>query len=571
MAAAAAVRAWLLFAWSDSAFRWYHTVHGLDMMTHVRETILFAQGARGFSLYSLLAAVGHLLDGPDGMVGIQAVLGVATAGLVALAAWRLHGHRVAAVLAGLAAALYAPAAMYELFHLKETTYLFAATLSLTLLLEARHRHFAPGWTFAAGAAAMLPPMVRFPGLLWSGCALAWLALAIRQHDLCHLRREDGLRGFGARLLRHCARPFLGAALVVAVAAGFNAARGHRQLPFGSGPGIAFYLGGVVNPKTPPPTADGHAAMPTPPRPSSLSRKAIELVQAVEIPNNLNYYFIRANLPGLGLLPGPALLLPAAFAGTILLAATRRLGGGSVLVLLYAIAFAVPLLAFVPLARYRLVLLPCLCLWAVFPWVLSGWPTGGHPRHRAKLALAWLALLAAGHLLLTPRGFSREAPPLRLSDFLIHADACRHDARRIPELVAALRAAGYMDPHAAAPDALRYGHWLFAQGQFPAARELLDPYAAQVADTPLHVAHAIALLGCGELAAAAAVLEAVPPPHDDPEYHYQLGECRRLQGRPAEAAEAYRAGLALARNDTQRAILQDALGRIPEAPPPLPDH
>ncbi len=565
MAVAAAVRAWLLFAWSGSAFRWYHTVSGLDMMTHVRETADFSRGARGFSFYSLLAAPGYLLGGPDGMVAVQAMLGIATAGLVALAAWRLYGHRAAAILAGLIAALYAPAAMYELFHLKESTYLFSAALSLAMLLEARHRHFARPWALAAGAAAMLPATIRFPGLLWGGVALAWLVLAIRQHDLCHLHREDGPRGFGARLLRHCAWPILGAALVLAAAAGFNAALGHRQLPFGSGAGIAFYLGGVVNPKTQAPPAPSMAT-PTEqpaadPAPDPALRKIADLFRTVELSNNLNYYFVRANLPGLASLLGPLLLLPLAFTGLLLLIWERRLGAGTVLVVLFFLSFALPIVIFVPLARYRLTLLPAFALWSAFAWVRLV-PIVGQPWPR-KAWLTALAILAVLMILLGPRGDL----PLRADDYLAYARALRHVPARADETLPALLMAHQLAPrHPAAVLALAHGH--MARGDFPAARQTLHPLAiAPSPDLNILLAYAAASMGCGDPVAAAAMLGMVPPDQRNADYHYQLGECHRLQGRLAEAAEAYRAGLAEARNDTQRAIFRQALARLPAPPSP----
>jgi hypothetical protein len=561
MAVAAAVRAWLLFAWSGSAFRWYHTVSGLDMMTHVRETADFSRGARGFSFYSLLAAPGYLLGGPDGMVAVQAMLGIATAGLVALAAWRLYGHRAAAILAGLIAALYAPAAMYELFHLKESTYLFSAALSLAMLLEARHRHFARPWALAAGAAAMLPATIRFPGLLWGGVALAWLVLAIRQHDLCHLHREDGPRGFGARLLRHCAWPILGAALVLAAAAGFNAALGHRQLPFGSGANLAFYLGGVVNPKTPAaPPAPSMAAPATEPEaapaPDPTLRKVADLFRAVELSNNLNYYFVRANLPGLAGLLGPLLLLPLAFTGLLLLVGERRMGAGTVLVILFFLSVALPMVMFVPLARYRLTLLPALALWSAFTWVRLV-PAAGQPWPRQALPVA-LGLFAVLMLLLGPRGNL----PLRADDFLAYARALRQVPARADETLPALLMAHQLAPRRPAT-VLALAHGQMARGDFPAARQVLHPLAtAPAPDLDIRLAYAATAMGCGDPAAAAAVLEAVPPGQRNLDYHYQLGECRRLQGRFAEAAEAYRAGLADAQDDTRRAIFRQALARLP---------
>jgi hypothetical protein len=573
MAVAAVVRLWLLAVWFDSPFRWYHEVPGLDMRTHVREMADFLHGHRGFSLYYLIEAPGFLLGGSAGMVVTQAVLGILTAGLVALAALRVHGSRTAAMLAGLLAGLYAPAAMYELFHLKESVYLFAASLGLLLLVEARHRRFAPGWAFAAGAASTLPALVRFPGVLWLAAGLLWafLVAAHQREAVLPEGNADSRRSVLARL-RRGAWPVAGAASALALVALFNLALGHRQLPFGSGPGIAFYLRGEVAPKGPSPRAmpaDASAdvaamaeAPGSPPPPSffaAILRKSAETVQTTEIPNNLNFYFIRDNLRPLRWLIQPQWFLPAAFVGLLLLLVRRR-GGFLVLTLLYAASFMIPMILFVPLARYRLALLPVLSLWAVFPWVALR-PCAGRLRHAWMLFL-WLALLVLAHHLLKSRDFQPGEVPLRVSDFLVYSDACRQDPRWMPEMVAALQVAGRMDARQVAPDALRCSLWLFERGEFAAARELLRPYLPPATADPRYpIAYATALLGCGETAAAAALLEAMPP-CDDLDYCYQLGECRRIQGRHAAAAEAFRAGLRAARNDQQRNIFRQALARIP---------
>jgi tetratricopeptide (TPR) repeat protein len=564
IALAAIVRLWLLSAWSESPFRWYHTLAGLDMQTHVREMGDFLHGHRYFSLYYLLNGPGFLLGGPEGMVVTQAILGTLTAGLVALAALRAYGNRTAAMLAGLLAGLYAPAAMYEMFHLKESIYLFAAVMGLTLLLEARHRHFSPGWSLAAGAATTLPALIRFPGVLWMAAGLAWAFIGIRQREVYHPEATDPPRRTGATLLRRCAWPLVGAASVLTLVTLFNLTLGHRQLPFGSGSGVAFYLRSEVNPKTPPPTTSPDAAVSVQipkaiPLQKTLPGKMLDLVRAVELSNNLNYYFIRENLAPLSWLIGPLLLLPLALVGLALLLWERRFGGSTVLLLFYLFSFALPLLIYVPLARYRLVLLPLLALWAVYPWVALV------PRLRAgtgtKPLLIAVLLFAALLVGLAPRG----SLPLRSDDYLAYARILPRFPDRANERFAALFLAHQLDP-ASASAMLDLAQCQMEHGGFADARNLLAPAANQpAADLRIRLAYATALLGCGDVAAAGMILDALPP-CDLPDYFYQMGECRRIQGRYAEAAKAFQDGLDSARNDHQREVFRRALTRIPAAPP-----
>ena len=111
------IRVILLSFWSNSPFRNYSEINGLDMKTLLAMGELFYHGKIAFSLYNLLIATVMLCN--DGMISviaiiiIQQLLGVFTSLLTTWISLKISGSRLIALLAGIVAALYAPALIYE--------------------------------------------------------------------------------------------------------------------------------------------------------------------------------------------------------------------------------------------------------------------------------------------------------------------------------------------------------------------------------------------------------------------------------------------------------------------------
>lgn len=106
----------------------------------------------------------------------QAVLGALTAGLTALLAHRLETSDLAAAIAGIACALYAPLIFYTGFVLTETLCAFLITAAMVLLVtgaQLRRRALAVGGGIALGMATLVRP-----SLLPFVAALAWPALVL---------------------------------------------------------------------------------------------------------------------------------------------------------------------------------------------------------------------------------------------------------------------------------------------------------------------------------------------------------------------------------------------------------
>lgn len=127
----------------------------------------------GYPLFlaGVYAVAGH---GTFGVAIVQALLGAATAGLIALIAFRLAGPR-SAYAAGAMAALYPHFVIWTEQVLTETLFVFLGVLGLWLLVEARGRT-SIRWTVGAAAALAAASLVRSEMLAFVACAalISWL-------------------------------------------------------------------------------------------------------------------------------------------------------------------------------------------------------------------------------------------------------------------------------------------------------------------------------------------------------------------------------------------------------------
>jgi tetratricopeptide (TPR) repeat protein len=101
------------------------------------------------------------------------------------------------------------------------------------------------------------------------------------------------------------------------------------------------------------------------------RKVPKVFSAYEIPNNVNYYFLKYKLFPLQYLIGPFLLMPLAVTALILLVLNRGVLRKESILFVFIFSYMLPMCYFVPLARYRLVLTPVFCMLAPYP-VFSVW-------------------------------------------------------------------------------------------------------------------------------------------------------------------------------------------------------
>ena len=535
-AAALAVRLVLFFSWLDSPLRWFHEVPGLDMQSLLRYGEWGVDGMRPvFTLHRTLVALVYHLNGGAHSVAALAVIqmfcGAGTAVLTAYSAFRLWGSRRAALAAGLVAAFYAPGVMYEFSMLQETLLLFAFSASFAGILRARRRHFCWNAGATAGILLGLASIGRPTALLWVAAAVGWSGLVLFRKGGGRWRRVFWIVGGIAAVW----------ILVTVLNWGFNGGKS----PFFN---VLEYSSEVNRLVLPPEevaagTGAGEANFrnSVPYRLFRIGLNAAGRMPMVflshEIPDNLNYYFIREYFPGLKLLIGPGLLIPFALAGLVLVILTGRFLKREGVVVLAAIALALPICANWPMGRYRLILLLPFALLAVESVQIAL----RRPRRRF-LPLSGLVL--AGAFLVNP---VRETPFWRSSDFVAWSLALerRSGGNVTPESVSVLLD-GYRLTGGESP-AMNLLIRLIMLREFDAARRLIDDALANRVGNAsiLHYYGALLHMEQRDPAGAESELAMCDPAAMGDlaiKFHFLRGEAARLQGRNAEARECYRKAL-----------------------------
>jgi tetratricopeptide (TPR) repeat protein len=342
---------------------------------------------------------------------LQHVLGSLGAALLAATGERLFDRRVGLV-AGCAAALYAPFVFHEGSLMIESIAPFLGVLALFLIVRAGERGTLPAWLLAGVATGVFvlarPNLTPFAGVAW--------ALARPAGD------PLGRRGARALVL------FAGTLLAILPVTARNYAVSGRFVLITAHGGEAFYVGNHAG-------ADGYGTQPdwvdSGPatehesyrrRASALlgrevslaessaywqdqalafaaseplayarlvAQKAYLFLHAYEKGDNANYYFMREEVPYLRFLPiSFGLVAPLAALG---LWVTRRDWARMGIVPLFALAYAAGIIATFVLARYRLAVVPSLLLLAAAAVV---WWWKALRTHRYAAAGAALALVTA---------------------------------------------------------------------------------------------------------------------------------------------------------------------------------
>ena len=267
-------------------------------------------------------------------------------------------------------------------------------------------------------------------------------------------------------------------------------------------------------------------------------KVAGLVVPFENPDNANFYYAALTSPLLGVLPGYALLLPAAVVGLAL--AARRLREW-VALLPFALALLVSILVALPLSRYRATLAVYLMPFAALALAESVALVRGHRfgRLAAVVLGGGLVFVAAGALqdrvvfAGAPRAFYYYRP----AEFLLGARVYESQGRLAEAAHEALELAR-LNPHAPtkATALLVLGRLEALRGNKPAA---------------------------GQALAAARQLDGA-----NPWLLQALGDVYvNPVGDRAAAAECYREALRLAVPEPARGALQERL-RLLEQPPPV---
>lgn len=334
---ASAVRAWWAVEVVSGPMSELSRIDGLDMKTHLELGRLFARGESIFTPYRALC--GALSSEYVKVLGFQYAAGVLLALLMTWAALTLWGKCRIAVLSGVFGALYGPELVYESITLPESLNAF--------------------FIFAAAAAALLAAKKKFsaPSLLLGGAA-AGLAAVGRPATLLF---AAGLTVF---LLRHAGKKrfffvLAGVAAVFVPIGIYHFCRGFCILPFyGSNLAYIAEVGQRVSPGDLNASGEGVAPL------RFLGAAFAKLPSAlgcVQTPNNINYGFLREHFFPAAFAIGPELLYVAGWSGVFLWLFRRRFQRFEGVMIFSCVALTLPLAAFQPLGRYKLMIFPFLSL------------------------------------------------------------------------------------------------------------------------------------------------------------------------------------------------------------------
>lgn len=531
LAAAVLFRLGALWEFFHSPLAFYSRIPGLDMKTHLELGAVFARGEGVFAFYRLLAA---LVPEPAGLVILQCLAGCLTALFTVFAALRLSGSRWAALWSGLAAALYGNALLYELVTLPECWNVLITAGALAAVLQARRKQFAPGWCVPAGAALALMATGRPVGVIGVLAALLWMG-----RYLYRRRSRRGAAALAAGLL-----------LVWIPVTLWNC---RSQWPFPVYGSNFSYAARVAEQTTMTSWNVEHAPQKVSPLKilGSFCRKAPRVFSIREIPDNINYYFLKKRLDILKFSLPVALLVTLGVAGMVTLLCRRDRRGG--LLMLWTLALAVIFAAYYPVGRYRLVLYPCFAIFAGYYVTALG-----RPGRRGLPILAGVLTAALQWAVVPHPAVERAADHTAWGMALLLENA---PAEADAAFLEAVRLSG-----GGPRETGRMLHRLLLTNRPVEARRLLREYPGN--DPYRRFYDALLDLGDGSALAARQKLESLQnavPPEVTAQYYFFLGEACFRTGAGKEAAGAYRKLLLMTRSARQKQEIQARI-RAAEALP-----
>lgn len=537
LAAAVAARLFLLVEWFGSPFRYYHGVSGLDMMTHLYYGRQLYENNMQFSIHRAMVALTMLFNRgtpvPDAVIIMQMLLGIPVGAMMGYAALHLTGKRWWAMLTGLTAALYSPFLIHECFLTKDALVPDFAALSLFLLVWGRKHHFRGWWRLPLVCLGLcLPFLVHISTVFFAAAGYLWLWYYLKWN----IRRMiPAMLPVVAILLLLSAHVYMLSGYFLPM----HVSRGYRQHAIEVS--RAQSDSNVM-------TMDFSGSQKTPVAFNYL-KKAFLLIKPHEIPNNINHYFVKNRLAVFRFLPGPLLFIPFAGTALIFLCFSRKWLRRFNLPLLYVCCYAVPLIAFMPLARYRMILCPALAVMAPYVIYLS-WKWY---REKRKIFPLPLAAAAVYSIVLFP-GF--EDNLLRASDFVAygHAQKFRDGNTRAAEQ-SYLDALGHNPDHL--PAVVNIAEILLLRNDIQTAVNLLHRYHFKYPQAEsINYYYGVALVHAEQFQAAIDIFEGMTPPANDnirTSFYYYWGEGLRRLGKNDEAMTKFREALSTATSERAQAV------------------
>jgi len=276
-----------------------------------------------------------------------------------------------------------------------------------------------------------------------------------------------------------------------------------------------------------------------------------LFKPFEIPNNVNYYFMKYKLFPLEFMAGPLLVIPLAFTAILFMLCSWQWMRKEGLLLLYILAYSMPLAFFYPLARYRLIMYPVFAILMFYPF----YKAYSQIRRRNTILMILPMLLLWGAVLQVTFPYNAD---VRATDYVAYGKAIQYQAGKATDESGEYFQKAIEQEPDYIPGYINYADNLIKMGQYQLAHALLaDAYARFNGDNGIAYYYGIALLGVRNPAKAESVFRKIPlpgSPDANSQYYYYLGEALRLQNKLPEALKFYKAGLEFAL-DKKKDILQ----------------
>lgn len=568
------VRILVFKEWLESPLRYYHMLYGLDMQTLMRMGKEFYEHSGTLSLWKLVIATGFALnkgsEWPEFIVTVQLIFGVLTALFTAYIALRLTGKRVLSAMAGIISGLYAPAIMYECAILKETGLLFYVTAVTAFVLFCRKNHFKTYHLILCGALLYSITLVRFYGVLWGILIFVWiLAYLFRREKRNRINTSpDTLKKTFKAFC--CMLAGALAVMVITFSVNYSWSKTFPEVLISVDYNLKFG------------TIDDPAAMHIPAEHEQLLKekkpvlkeylssanvyfkKLTYIFKSFEIPENLNYYFIRDHLFSLNYLFGPLFLIPAAAAGIIMLLINRRFYRKESFLFIYLLSFIIPLCLFFPLGRYRLILLPVFSISAAYLFVLLYKGIADFIFNNGKIKLLIIPLILYGVFI--KWGIPSEII-IRGSDFLSYGQALKIQKGDTPEVERCYRAALSLNPSSESTLYSLSKH-LIKTSKFKENVAVLKPYYDNgLREQKILLDYAFSLMASGSPLEAEKILsESVGfidfKSKSGFNYYYYLAQVKKALGKNKEAGEAYRKAVELIEDPKLKAVLEEDMKHLP---------
>ncbi|MEI6057305.1 MAG: hypothetical protein WCR55_14775, partial [Lentisphaerota bacterium] len=369
-------------------------------------------GETANNLYVLLiATISRLSDGSllsiNALFIFQMILGVLTVVFVVYTAWLMFNSKVLALIAGLLTALYAPLLMYEGFILKTSLIVFLSTgliFSSISFYRGNKKSFS---ITCSGIFAGLLLTANFGSLCLVIGVYAWLIYT----NLKFQKKSYIFAVFPSSLI---------AVLIL-----FFVATGFKSFPIINGlldsrwQEYIFNVGNqrhIASLNEPVEDANNQTVKPSEIDVMPYLKKTGMIFSSEEVPDNINYCFIRDGIFPLKYMLSPFLLYSLAIPSLLIFFCFYREGLNLLLVGISLICMAIPLIIFVPLSRYTVFYAPILCI--VTAWGIS-FLGENILRKNSKVVLVVFLFFIGGFYLQT---MINPFPVIRASDFIAYANA-----------------------------------------------------------------------------------------------------------------------------------------------------